>query len=114
MGGEAKAVYSVLAWTSAEGEAAFIEWLDGKHIREVVAEPGFLSGRRIALSQRDAEGWRGHLTLYELESRAALDAYLESAARAAFIEEGLAFDGVRMERLDGEVVYAATPAPPSP
>lgn len=99
----APAVYMVLAWTSPAGEAPFLAWLDDNHMAEVIAQPGFTGCRRIRLEQRDVEGWAGHMIIYEIESAASLERYLASDIRKAFLAEGKLFEGVRMERFNGEV-----------
>lgn len=103
----AKAIYAVIAWVPPEVEADYLQWLDDGHIAEVAAQPGFLSGRRIALTQTDTAGRRGHLSLYDVATQADLDAYLASADRQRFIAYGKRFAGVRMERLDGVVKLVA-------
>ena len=100
---DATAIYIVLVWASPEGEGAFVKWLDEKHLKEVVAEPGFTGCRRLKLSQKNGNGWAGHMVIYELDSAQSLANYLASDRRVALVAEGLKFKGVTMERFDGSV-----------
>ena len=68
---------------------------------DVLALPGVLWGRKVALEQTDERGWDCHLLIYGFESRAALDAYLASDARTGFWNELKAFDDIH----DGERMY---------
>ncbi len=106
---EAPIIYTVIVWVSPDGGDPYLEWLECKHMREVIAEPGFLWARRCRLEQTDAEGWRGYLLLYGLATRAALDAYLHSAARERFWRELEPFNAVhRAERVWGTVDLTLT------
>lgn len=103
-----KVIYTVTAWVPPEVEQEYLDWLDGGHIEEVIAQPGFVAARRVRLNQSNAEGALGLLTIYELHSAAALDAYLASETRQRLMAEGAAkFPSVRTERLDGKVEYSA-------
>jgi antibiotic biosynthesis monooxygenase (ABM) superfamily enzyme len=106
---DAPVLYMVRAWVSPSGGERYLEWLERKHMAEVIRQPGFLWARRCCLAQRDDKGWRGYLLLYGLESQAALDAYLESPARQGFWEELKAFDDVHYaERFYGAVDFVVT------
>ena len=103
---DAPILYEVRAWVSPQGGERYLAWLERKHMAEVIREPGFLWARRVRLEQTDANGWRGYLLLYGLESHAALQAYLDSPARAGFWRELQAFDDVhRAERVWGTVDF---------
>ena len=99
-------LYMVTAWVSPHGGERYLEWLEHKHMAEVIAEPGFLWARKCHLEQDDEQGWAGYLLMYGLESRAALDGYLRSPARLRFWEELQAFDAVhRAERFYGTIDF---------
>ena len=98
--------YIVRYWVAPGAEARVIAWLDGKHTAEMVALPGFRSGRRVRLEEKDAMGWQAFCTIYDVESKAALDAYFASPIRERFAQEIAAFAGVmRVERLRGAVEW---------
>lgn len=101
--------YIVRYWIAPAAEARVLEYLDGHHTADVVAQPGFLSARRVRLEEVDALGWRAFTTIYELESKSALDAYFKSAARAKFGREQQAFaDVMRVERSAGAGEWGAS------
>ncbi len=83
----APVLYMVRAWVSPHGGERYLRWLEQKHMAEVIKEPGFLWARKCRLEQTDDKGWQGYLLIYGLASRAALDAYLQSPARARFWKE---------------------------
>ncbi|MBW7836409.1 MAG: DUF4286 family protein [Sphingomonadales bacterium] len=105
MSDNGKSIYAVILWIPAAVEADYVQWLDGRHIAEVAAEPGFLRGRRVRLNQTDADGRQGYLVLYDVASGRDLDAYLKGDNRQRFIAYGARFEGVRIERLDGTVEF---------
>ena len=84
---DAPVLYMVRAWVSPSGGEGYLRWLETKHMAEVIKEPGFLWARKCRLEQTDDKGWQGYLLIYGLASRAALDAYLQSPARARFWKE---------------------------
>ncbi len=103
----APVLYFVKAWVSPDGGERWLRWLEEKHMAEVIGEPGFLWARRCRLEQTDENGWAGYLLVYALDSRAALDEYLRSPARARFWQELVPFDDVhRAERFWGTVDLA--------
>ena len=103
---DAPVLYMVKVWVSPDGGARYLRWLEEKHMAEVIREPGFLWARRCRLEQTDAQGWRGYLLVYGLESRAALEAYLASPARERFWRELEPLDDVhRAERCWGTVDF---------
>ena len=105
---DAPILYMVRAWVSPDGGQRYLDWLERKHMREVIREPGFLWARRCRLDQVDDKGWRGYLLIYALESRQALEAYLKCPAREGFWQELKAFDDVHYaERFYGEIDFAA-------
>lgn len=103
---DAPILYFVHAWVRPDGGERYLRWLEQKHMAEVIREPGFLWARRCRLEQTDARGWQGYLLVYGLESRAALERYLESPSRAGFWRELEQFDDVhRAERFYGAVDF---------
>jgi antibiotic biosynthesis monooxygenase (ABM) superfamily enzyme len=84
---DAPVLYMVRAWVSPLGGERYLRWLETKHMAEVITEPGFLWARRCRLEQTDDKGWQGYLLIYGLESRAALEAYLNCPARERFWKE---------------------------
>lgn len=103
---DAPVLYLVKAWVSPDGGERYLQWLEKKHMAEVIREPGFLWARRCRLEQTDDRGWVGYLLIYGLESRAALEAYLNSSARRRFWKELEPFNAVhRAERLYGGIDF---------
>lgn len=103
---EAPVLYMVRAWVSPDGGERYLSWLEHKHMAEVLREPGFLWVRKCRLEQTDDKGWQGYLLIYGLASRAALDAYLESGARARFWKELESLNDVHYaERFYGTVDF---------
>lgn len=85
----------------------FLDWMETKHMPDVLALPGVLWGRKVALEQKDDRGWDCHLLIYGYKSRAALDAYLESDARKGFWKELKEFDDVHSgERFFGTIDFS--------
>lgn len=88
-----------------QAEAQLLRWLDGGHVAEVLAQPGFLWCKRLRL------GGREFAMLYGIESRAAFEAYEANAAlKAKFARERAPFEKqLRIERFFGETEksYAA-------
>lgn len=83
-GPEAPVLYVERVWVAPdEGGERFLMWLDGRDAAAgAVRGPGVLWVRRCRLEQTDGRGWRGHLLIYGLESRQALDGFLDMPARA--------------------------------
>ena len=91
--------YIVRIWVAPEAEARLLAWLDGGHTAEVAAQPGFVSAKRLRLAETDSLGWRAFTTIYQLESKAALDAYFKNPIREKFVREQAAFGAaLRVER----------------
>jgi antibiotic biosynthesis monooxygenase (ABM) superfamily enzyme len=109
--GDAPVLYCVRVWVSPHGGERYLDWLEHKHMAEVIREPGFLWARRCRLEQTDERGWQGYLLVYGLDSRAALEAYLQSPARERFWRELEPFDAVhRAERFWGTVDFTVQPS----
>lgn len=103
----APVLYFVRAWVSPDGGQRYLDWLESKHMAEVIREPGFLWARKVALEQADDAGWAAHLLIYALATRADLDAYLASPARERFWKELEPLNAVhRSERFWGTVDFA--------
>lgn len=101
---DAPYLYVVKFWVHPDSLKAVMDWLDSRHMAEVVAQPGFLFVRRVRLEQAAADGWSAHMMIYGLESRAALQRYYDSPAPARFAEERKPFEHhLRMERVFGAV-----------
>jgi hypothetical protein len=108
---DAAVLYMVKAWVSPDGGERWLRWLEEKHMAEVIREPGFLWAKRCRLEQTDEHGWTGWLLIYGLESRAALEGYLRSAARERFWRELEPLNDVhRAERFYGTIDFALSAA----
>jgi len=104
---DAPVLYMVKVWVSPDGGERYLEFLERKHMAEVIREPGFLWAKRCRLEQTDDKGWHGYLLVYGLESRAALEQYLVSPARQRFWKELEPLDDVhRAERFYGTIDFA--------
>ena len=71
--------YAVTVEVDPEEEAAWNEWHTHLHIPQVLAQPGFARATKYRLDTSNGD-WHQYLTLYELVSREALDAYLQGEA----------------------------------
>jgi hypothetical protein len=71
--------YAVMVEVDPEEEAAWNEWHTRQHIPDVLAQPGFVRATKYRLDTANGD-WRQYLIVYELVSRGALDAYLQSEA----------------------------------
>lgn len=83
----APVVYLVKFWVKPGGEKKVFGWLDGGHLQDVVAQPGFLWASRYKLAEPDKEGWAGYAMIYGVKSMQALRAYFDSAATKRYVEE---------------------------
>jgi antibiotic biosynthesis monooxygenase (ABM) superfamily enzyme len=109
---DAPYVHLVRFWTAPAAEAHVLEWLDGKHAAELVARPDHLWAQRIRLAETDSLGWSAFHALYGLESKAALDAYLDDPVRARFAREQTPFAGaMRVERSRGACEFVTAHEP---
>ena len=91
-------LYMVKNCVDPADAARFLHWMENKHMPDVLALPGVLWGRKVALEEKDERGWDCHLLIYGFESRDALEAYLTGDARKGFWEELKAFEDIH----DGE------------
>ncbi len=71
--------YGVMVEVDPQEEVAWNEWHTRQHIPDVLAQPGFVRATKYRLDTSNGE-WYQYLTLYELSSHEALDAYLRSEA----------------------------------
>ena len=95
----------VRVWVAPQGEARVLAWLE-RHAAELVARPDHLWAQRIRLDETDSLGWRAFYAVYGLESKAALDAYLEDPVRERFAREQIPFAGaMRVMRSRGDVEW---------
>jgi len=71
--------YAVMVEIDPNEEAAWDDWHTRQHIPEVLAEHGFVRATKYLLDTSNGD-WHQYLTVYELASREALDAYLHGEA----------------------------------
>ena len=71
--------YAVMVEVDPEVEATWNDWHTRQHIPAVLAEPGFVRANKYRLDTSNSD-WCQYLTVYELASREALDAYLQGEA----------------------------------
>jgi hypothetical protein len=92
-------------WVDPKGVEEVFAWLDGGHVAEVVAQPGFRFAKRLKLEQKSEDGWDAYMMLYGLESREALDAYFsDKALSERFARERAPLERyLRLERYWGTV-----------
>jgi hypothetical protein len=105
----APVVYLVKFWVKPGGEKKVFGWLDGGHLQDVVAQPGFLWARRYKLTEPDKDGWPGYAMIYGVKSMQALSAYFNSAATKRYADErkALGLDGLlKMDRAWGALEIA--------
>jgi quinol monooxygenase YgiN len=101
---DAPYLYIVKFWVHPDSRKAVMDWLDNGHMAEVVAQPGFRFVRRVSLEQASDDGWSAHMMIYGLESKAALQRYVDGPAPAKFAQERKPFEHhLRMERASGAV-----------
>lgn len=102
---DAPVLYLVKFWVSPEGHRPLMDWLEGGHNAEVLAQPGFRFFQRVKLEQDAEDGWLAYAMIYGVESREALEAYFNDTALAAkFAAERAPFaQHLRMDRAWGRV-----------
>ena len=84
---DAELIYVVKSWYDPNQGEPYIDWLENKHVREVLEEPGILWAKRVRLDQSDDNGWPCILLVYGFENRDALNTYMKSSSRLRFREE---------------------------
>ena len=72
-------IYAIQIEVDPNDEAMWDEWYTRQHIPDVLAQPGFMRATKYRIDSPN-DGWSQHLTLYEVESRSALEAYLSGDA----------------------------------
>jgi hypothetical protein len=83
------------------------EWLDNKHIAEVINQPGFLWARRVRLDGCDEDGWKRYMMIYGQTSREMLEEYFNNPIRERFSRERKLFvKDLRGENFFGTVELA--------
>jgi Domain of unknown function (DUF4286) len=73
--------YGVMVEVDPKEEASWNDWHTRQHMSEVLAQPGFIHATKYRLDTANGD-WQQYLTVYELTSREALDAYLNGEAVA--------------------------------
>ncbi len=71
--------YCVMVEVDPKEEAVWNEWHTRQHIQDVLSEPGFVRATKYRLDTSNGD-WSQYLTIYEVESREALDVYLKGEA----------------------------------
>ena len=103
---EAPYVYFVRFWIDPTAATEILAWLDGGHIAEVVAQPGFLWAQRYRLEQDAPDGWHAYAMIYGLTSKAALEEYFKNPIHAKFKRENARFQtSMRTERMWGALDF---------
>ena len=74
------AIYCVKVEVAPSAERAWDDWNTAHHIPDVLAQPGFLRASKYRLDSKAPDGWSRYWVLYEVQSCAALDAYLSGEA----------------------------------
>jgi hypothetical protein len=105
---EARFFLLVRFWVAPQAKARLMRWLEGGHVAEVLAQPGFLWCRRISIAETDSSGWSAHAMIYGIDSREAYDSYAANTAlHEKFNREREPFaKQLRIERAAGEVDFA--------
>lgn len=74
-----RCLYLVSVEVAPASAEKWLAWQRDHHMPEVLQQPGFICGRRFR-SGHAGDGWVRFANVYELEDRAALDAYSASDA----------------------------------
>lgn len=96
----APVVYLVKFWVKPGGERKVFDWLDGGHLQDVVAQPGFLWASRYRLAEPGPDGWPAYAMIYGVKSAEALRAYFASPATKRYTEERVALGLDPLLRMD--------------
>lgn len=72
-------IYAIRIEVDPADEHTWDEWYTRHHMPELLAEPGFVRATKYKVDTTMGE-WSQYLVLYELDSREALDAYLNGEA----------------------------------
>lgn len=82
------------------------------HLAEVVDHPGFRWGCEIDFGEVDADGWRRIATVYGVETRAALDAFLASDDFQRYAEQRRPYERyIRHEAKIASITYRTPNCP---
>lgn len=84
---EEKTLYVVQFWVHPERGDKVLDWLNGMHLADVVAQPGFIWARMITMEQKDDDGWPAYMMMYGLKSREDLENYINSDAPIRYAKE---------------------------
>lgn len=102
-------IYCLLIEVDPSNGQPYLGWLLGGHIEVVAKNPGFLSGRITEFNEPANDGWLRYMVVYEVESKAALEAYWQSDTFKGYGEEAKEFAGTfRITRLSGETVLESS------
>ena len=105
---DAPVLYFVRVWVHPDHVDRLNAWLEGGHLAEVAAQPGFLWARRVRLQETGEDGWLSYMNVYAVSSLEALNAYwANDTLQARFRAEAAELaDVIRVERCHGEVDFA--------
>jgi antibiotic biosynthesis monooxygenase (ABM) superfamily enzyme len=104
---EAPVLYCGRFSVAPKSHQQLFEWLDGKHIKEVISQPGFLWARRVHLEGCDEDGWERYIIIYGLASREILEEYFNNPIRERFFRERDPFTkDLRTENFFGTAEFA--------
>jgi hypothetical protein len=96
-----RVIYQVLVQVAPEAERSWDEWNTQHHIPDVLRQPGFVRATKYRSEpSAGAASWAEYLIQYEMDSRAALDAYLagDAVVRLRRDQEERYGDVVRLSR----------------
>ncbi|HET7376789.1 MAG TPA: DUF4286 family protein [Anaerolineae bacterium] len=71
-------IYAVKCEVDPVDEAVWDEWNTTQHIPDILMQPGFIRATKYKIEVES--GWPQYIVLYELNSRASLDNYLNGEA----------------------------------
>ena len=72
-------IYVIKVEVDPADEPVWTEWYVQQHVPDVLAQPGFIRAQTFKVDSPPGE-WSQYLTLYELDSRESLNAYLDGDA----------------------------------
>jgi len=72
-------IYAIRIEVDPVDEHTWDEWYTRHHIPELLAEPGFVRATKYKVDTPDGT-WSQYMTLYEVDSRESLEAYLNGDA----------------------------------
>jgi hypothetical protein len=78
-----RVIYQVHVQVAPEAERSWDEWSSSQHVPNVLRQPGFLRATKYRCEPSGGHAtWLEYVVQYELESRAALEAFLAGNAIA--------------------------------